>query len=51
MLTQLEFRAFQCLLVWNFVFDPIEGKLVSQINTDKLMRIQKRCFLKLTVVS
>lgn len=47
-LAYLEMRLFMCLLVWNFVFEPIHGDLAGNKYTDKLTRIPKKCFVKLS---
>jgi cytochrome P450 len=47
-LAYVKLRLFVCLLVWNFVFEPIDGELASRAFVDKLTRVPTKCFVKLS---
>ena len=47
----IEMRLFVCLLVWNFVFEPIDGELASKRFVDKLTRIPNQCNVRLTTLT
>ena len=49
-LAYLELRLFMCLLVWNFVFEPVPKELADSSYVDKLTRIPKKCFVRLTPI-